>query len=194
MRIWLHPLMAADTGGTPGASADPPDPSAETKTTDTGAATEHMIPKSRFDEVNGELQRLRAAQQKQEQAARTEAERQAAARGEFEKLATDRAARVAQLEAEQAATDERLSAYEAEMERQIGARLKRLPDEIRAMAPESDTLARFAWLDKAEAAAQKLTATRTPGTPSGPRGAGAAALPQGGDPVATKRASGDYAL
>lgn len=176
LRGWSRPHYAADSG-TPGGTAA--DPSAETKTTDTDQH-EHMIPKSRFDEVNRELADLRSWRQKREQAeAQAQRERQQAAdeaaaqRGEFERLAGERQQRIAALETEHATAAERLTAYETEMERQIKTRLKGLPEEIKAMAPEGDALARFGWLEKAEAAAQKLVATRTPGTPSGPRGNGA---------------------
>lgn len=130
------------------------------------------------------------------EAARKAAEAEAATKGEFEKLATDRQARITALEAEQATSTERLVAYEGEMERQIKARLRALPEEIRAMAPEGDTLARFAWLDKAEAAAQKLSATQTPGTPTGPRGTGAAPpiAATATDLASKKKASGEYAI
>jgi hypothetical protein len=192
---WLYPYRTADTGMTTGATGAASSPtSAETQKTDTegkDAATEHMIPKTRFDEVNGELQKLRAAQQKQEQAAKAEADKQAAARGEFEKLATERGAQLEKIEAEKIAAAARLTAYEAEMERQIAARLKALPDEIKAMAPDGDALTRYAWLEKAESAARKLVTTRTPGTPSGPRGSGAQQLANGtneADLIAKKRA------
>ena len=95
--------------------------------------------------------------------------------GEFESVANERATRITALEAEHTAASEQLTRYQEEMERQIKARLKVLPEEIRAMAPEGDALTRFAWLEKAEAAAKTLTATRTPGTPAGPRGSGVAA-------------------
>jgi hypothetical protein len=118
----------------------------------------------------------------------------AAEKGEFEKLATDRATRIAALEAEHTTAAEQLTKYQEEMERQIKARLRALPEEIRAMAPEGDALMRFAWLEKAEQAAQKLAATRTPGTPPGPRGSGAVPAANPTDLIAQKRASGDYAL
>lgn len=107
---------------------------------------------------------------------RQEAEEAAAAsRGEFEKLATERASRIAQLETEHTTATERLAAYQSEMERQIKARLRTLPEEIRAMAPDGDALTRYAWLEKAEAAAAKLVAiVPTNGTPAGPRGVGTA--------------------
>jgi hypothetical protein len=143
-----------------------------------------------------EKRKWKAQQDAAAERARKEAEDKAAQeKGEFEKLATDRATRITALEAEHTTAQEQLTKYQEEMERQIKARLKALPDEIKAMAPEGDTLMRFAWLDKAEQAAQKLTATRTPGTPPGPRGSGAVPATNGTpDLIAQKKASGDYAL
>jgi hypothetical protein len=129
--------------------------------------------------------------------ARKDAEDKAAQeKGEFEKLASERGQRLAQIEAEHATANEQLTAYREEMERQIKARLRSLPEEIRAMAPEGDSLVRFAWLEKAEAAAAKLAATTTPGTPAGPRGSGTPPSPTAGssDAMARKKASGDYAV
>jgi len=119
--------------------------------------------------------------------------------GEFESLATERATRIAALEAAQTTTAEQLTAYQAEMDRQIAARLAALPAELKALDPGGDALSRFAWLAKAETAAAKLApvAPRPPlGTPRGPIGNGAA-TPAGGPPpdlIAQKKASGDYAL
>lgn len=139
-----------------------------------------------------EKRKWKQEQETAAQRAKQEAEDAAATqRGEFERLAGERAARITALEQEQTTTTERLTAYEAEMERQIKARLKALPEEIRAMAPEGDALARYAWLEKAEAAASKLAASRTPGTPSGPRGTGgtqSAAPGNQQDLIAQKRA------
>lgn len=127
----------------------------------------------------------------------------AAARGEFEKIAGERGARVTALETEleglRTSTQERLTALETEMGRQIKARLKELPEEIKAMAPEGDTLTRFAWLDKAEAAAAKLTAAPSApkpplGTPPGPRGSGTATNTHTPDLAAQKRQSGEYVV
>lgn len=160
-----------------------------------GAAT---LTQEQFNAALAEEKRKWKAQQDAAaDKARKDAEDKAAQeKGEFEKLASERGTRLSQIETEHTATTERLTAYEAEMERQIKARLRSLPEEIKAMAPEGDTLARFAWLDKAEAAAAKLAATTTPGTPSGPRGSGAqpSVTSASGDAVARKKASGDYAV
>lgn len=154
---------------------------------------EHMIPKSRFDEVNTRLRELEAEKAKRDQSERAAADKAAAERGEWERLAGERQARLDAAESLSATAAERITAYEAEMERQYKARVKELPQEIRDMEPEGDALSRFAWIPKAEAAALKLAATRTPGTPSGPRGTGAAPAPYStADLVAHKRASGGY--
>jgi hypothetical protein len=142
--------------------------------------------------IAAEKRRWKAEQAQAETRAKQEAEDAArAAQGEFQALAEQRQQRITALETEHATTAERLTAYEAEMERQIKARLRALPEEIRAMAPEGDALARYAWLEKAETAAAKLAATRTPGTPSGPRGTGAAGsvATNNDDLIAKKRAS-----
>lgn len=174
----------ASTDPTP-SPAQPPASSAATFTQDQLNAA-----------IAEEKRKWKAQQDAAADKARKDAEEKAAAeKGEFEKLATDRATRITALEAEQAGAAERVAAYEAEMERQIKARLRSLPEEIRAMAPEGDTLTRFAWLDKAEQAAAKLAATRTPGTPPGPRGTGAAppsSATAGADALAQKRAGGGY--
>lgn len=132
-------------------------------------------------------------------AKRIAAEQEAAAKGEFEKLANERGQRLATIEAEHTTATERLTAMEAEMERQIKARLKGLPEEIRDMAPEGDALMRFAWLEKAEIAASKLTIPQAPrpplGTPSGARnGTGGPSGQSPADLMAQKRASGGYDL
>jgi hypothetical protein len=185
-----RPFYASD-GSASGSGATDPATSAETKTTDTPPEQEHMIPKSRFDEVNQKLQALQADQQKREAAEKAKAEKDAAARGEWERLATERQAKLEAAEQGQQTAAERLTAYEAEMERQIKARLRALPEELRALIPEGDALTRYTQLEKVEAAATKLAATRTPGTPSGPRGTGAAGsvATTNDDLIAKKRAS-----
>lgn len=154
---------------------------------------EHMIPKARFDEVNAKLRRLEQEAAQREQAQREAAEREAAAKGEFEKLANERGQRLSQVEQEAKRTAEQVEAYAAEMERQIKARLRALPDAIKAMAPDGDTLARFAWLEKAEAAAAEFTPAAPRGTPTGARGTVAPAN-GAADLVARKRQSSDYSL
>ena len=193
-----HEAEAGAPSGGPGAPAPDappaPPPQATPPAPSAGFSQEDV---NRF--VAEERRKWQATQKEAADKAKREADDKAAAeRGEYERLAAERGSRVATLEAEATTTAERLSAYEAEMERQIKARLRALPEEIRAMAPEADTLARFAWLDKAEAAAAKLgqaQAQAAPGTPRGPVGGGApAAIGATGDTLQQKRASGEYAL
>jgi hypothetical protein len=115
-----------------------------------------------------------------------------AKQGEWEALATQRQATLTQLEADVQSKDERLAAFADEMDKQAKARLRQLPDEIKAMAPEGDVLALYAWLGKAEAAAAKLTPKPPTGTPPGPRGNPQAPMNTPEDAIARKRASGGY--
>ncbi len=136
--------------------------SAETVNT---APAERMIPKSRFDEVNKELQALRTAAQRREQEERTAADEQAKQKGEWERLATERQARLEKIESELPTVASRAEAYAAAMEAQIKARVKALPEELRDLMPEGDVLTRYDQLGKLEAAAAKLTLA-----PPAPRG------------------------
>jgi hypothetical protein len=181
---------AGATGGTQPGAGTPPAPQPE-------------APKFTQDDVNRMIaDEKRKLKQQQDEAAtkiKREAEEKAALeKGEFEKLANERGARLQQVEAEAMTATERISAYEAEMERQFKARLKALPEEIREMEPGGDMLTRFAWLPKAEAAAVKLAATPVArpilSSPGGPRGTGHSTTTHGPDLAAQKRASGDYSL
>lgn len=93
--------LIIDTSGTPGTSDVAPP--AEAKTPDSPQASdEHMIPKSRFDEINNELKRLKAEQDKATKAA-AEAERKALEEQNNYKALYEKA-EAAKLEAEQRAT------------------------------------------------------------------------------------------
>lgn len=179
---YISRYYSADTGGDGGTS------SAETQNTD-APPPEHMIPKSRFDEVNKELQTLRQQQQQREQAEKQAADRQAAEKGQFEKLATERGARLAQIEAEHQSAQAALAARDALLEQQVKARLKNLPEAARSKMPAGDVIAQISWLDAVEAATQAAL-PRTPGTPGGPRGSGAPGAPANplSDLIAEKRA------
>jgi hypothetical protein len=85
-----------------------------------------------------------------------------------------------------------LTVFAEEMERQAKARVRALPDELKAMAPEGDVLALYSWLTKAEAAAAKLAPKPATGTPPGPQGQGIAPMATPNDLIARKRAAGGY--
>lgn len=144
-----------------------------------GAATQAATPVVEVKFTQEDVDRIireRLAEEKrrnetQAEKIKRQAEDEAKAKqGEYQALAEQRAARIAELEP----VAEQNTRLQELMERQIKDRLKNLPEEIRAMQPDGDVLARFDWLSKAEAAAAKLQAARSPGTPPGPKGNGAA--------------------
>lgn len=112
--------------------------------------------------------------------------------GEWEAVANERKQALDKLTAEIADRDSRLQTFAEEMERQAKARVRALPDELKAMAPEGDVLALYSWLSKAEAAAAKLAPKPATGTPPGPQGQGMAPMATSNDLIARKRASGGY--
>jgi hypothetical protein len=156
------------------------------------------------EQFNAALAAERRKWKTDQEAATAKAQRDAeeaakAKQGEFQSLAEQRAARIAELEATEAGKAERLTALETEIKQQTDARLKALPKEIAEMKPETDDpLIVYRWLARAEQAAAKLTGQqppRNPGTPPGPRGGGVnPTAGAGGDTVAAKRASGDYTM
>lgn len=151
---------------------------------------EHMIPKSRFDEVNTELQKMRDWRAKQEKDAQREKDAAAAQRGEFEKLATDRATRIAELESQHSTASAELDALRAEIDAELKPRIKALPEALRDLVPADGTPAqRLAAVRKLETAAASLTATIAPrGTLPGPRGTQATATVAADDILNQKRA------
>lgn len=148
------------------------------------------------DEVNRLLaeERRKADEKRKADEARAKAQAaEAAAKesGEWKSLAETVTHERDRLSQEHTTLAERHGALAAQVEALIKAQLKELPDEIAALAPGGDDLAaRLEWVAKARKAASKVTATATPGTPTGPRGAGANAvtLPNPDDLIAQKRA------
>ena len=156
-------------------------------------AQEHMIPKSRMDQVLEENRRLKEAQETRDRAEREQTEKQAREQGKYKELVEAKDRELGDLRPQVESATTRTKALEDLMAHQVEDRAKALPAELRAMMPEGDVLVQFAWLSKAESAAQKLQAARSPGTPSGPRGSGADTAPIGADDlVARKKASGMY--
>lgn len=178
------------------ASQQPAGTSAGTENTDL-PAQEHMIPKSRFDEVNTALKQLQDWKAKQEAEARKAADKAAADKGEWERLAKEREAERNALASQHETAQARAEALSTAMEAQIKARVRALPEELRDMIPvDADVLTRYELVGKAEIAAAKLAPAqpRQPhGTPPGGR-LGTGSAPSAPDLVARKRASGEYTL
>jgi hypothetical protein len=178
----------ADTGQPSGGTPPPAEPPAQSAAT----LTQDQFNAALADEKR-KWKQAQAAEVAE--AARKAAEAEAATKGEFEKLANERAARLSQIEAEQATTAARVSAYENVLTAQIKARVKALPEAARSKLPEGDPLSQIAWLDAVEAAVEAAmpTAPRPPlRTPIGGTSTSTNITPS--DLAANKRASGDYAL
>lgn len=147
--------------------------------TATQATQETEASKFTQDDVNRFLAAEKDKWKKQQaaevaEAKRKAAEAEAAAKGEFEQLATQRGTELAQAKTSLEAATARIEAYEAVLERQIKARVKSLPDKVRGKLPETDTLARHAWLEMVEELAGDVGAARVgaPDINAGARGSG----------------------
>lgn len=123
--------------------------------TDTQTA-EHMIPKSRFDEVNSQLRELKAQQEKaakeREKAEKERLEKQS----EFKTLYEQTQQRVAELEP----FKERYDTFLEQTSERNAARIEALPKELRTLVPEYDDPLKLAgWLDANETTlTKKVTA------------------------------------
>ena len=154
----------------------------------TSAATTTPEGEKRFTqaEVNAILARQKREDEDKRKTAEARARQQAAEEearkaGEWQKLADTATAERDRLSAERESVAAERDALAAELEAEIKARLKALPDELRDLVPaDASPAQRFAALRKVEAAAKKLGAgaASTPGTPTGPRGAGGPAVTQ----------------
>lgn len=132
----------------------PSAPSAETQNTDTGA--EHMIPKSRFDEVNSRLRAMEQAQAKA-QAEREEAERKAAEeQGEFRKLYEGTTAQLSALKPKAELADKLAERFMSQLKAEVDA----WPEEVKALLPTepTDVIAFEDAVVRARPLAKKLTA------------------------------------
>jgi len=135
----------------------------------TGTQQQHMIPKSRFDEVNTEYKRLKAAMEQQSAEQKAAADKRLAEQNEWKTLAEQHAARIAELEPLAQAAK---SAQEA-LAATVQARIERLPEDVRDMVPDfEDARKTLAWLDANE---PRLISPVAPDTDAGKRGDGGGA-------------------
>lgn len=135
----------------------------------TETPAEHMIPKSRLDEVNAKLKSLEEEATKQAKAAAKAEEERLAHSAEWQKLADQRKAKIDELSPKAELADKLTEMVAAQYE----AAIKDWPDEVRGMAPGDDAsiLTKLDWMNKAKAAVAKLTGDKepTPGNGRGPR-------------------------
>ena len=148
-----------DNGGTEQPQGDQPSATpAGAENTDTGAG-EHMIPKSRFDEVNNKLRAM------EEQAAklqkdREEAERKAAEeQGEYRKLYEQATQKLGELTPKSKALD----ALSEMVNAQLKAEVDKWPEEVKALLPTepTDTLVFYEAVNRTRPLAARLAEAET---------------------------------
>lgn len=138
-------------------------PSAETLKSE----SDHMIPKSRFDEINGELKKLRAELDAREKAERERTEKVLLEQARFQELAEKRGAELAEANAKASKAE----AYEAAVNRLLEAELASLPEEVKELVPsEYSPDKQIDWIAKNKA---KLMKPSAPNIGAGGLGAGA---------------------
>lgn len=137
-------------------------------------AAEHMIPISRFNEVNDELKALKAKNAAQEAAEAQAAEQRLKEQQRWQELAEQRAAEIEALKPQaQMAND-----LSAKLRAQIETEIAKWPEQVKAMAPAKDApiTAWLDWVDKARTLVKELESAKTPthGNARGPKAAGSA--------------------
>lgn len=181
---------SADDGkntGQPAAAATPPAPAEEKKFSqaDFDAAIKERLERER-----------KTASEKHQKDKDAAAEQERIKAGESQAVAEERLTKLQAAEAERDRLKTDHAALVEVVKKENQARMKALPEELRAMIPDGDDVtAQRELIIKAEAAAAKLGISRAPGTPPGPRGSGA---PNGTPPAeaaaAKKRAGGQYSM
>jgi len=113
---------------------------------------DHMIPKTRFDEVNT---KLKSAQEQldallaEKKAAEVEAQKR---QGQYEDLYTTATKEAETIKAQAQAHEARAAALEAIMTEMLTAKLAAIPEELRDIIPDNLTSeAKLSWIDRAQA-------------------------------------------
>lgn len=147
-RAWYadEPAAEPETPAAPEGEQAAPEPSAETQNTE--PTQEHMIPKSRLDEVLARAKKAEdalAAQAKQaEEAEQARLKKQ----GEYQALYEAADGKAKTLEAKVTEQDAELVRYRERFQAMLTSRLEAAPEHIRALLDKMDALDALAWLDE----------------------------------------------
>lgn len=113
---------------------------------------EHMIPKTRFDEVNTELKDLKAQLESFTKAKAKDEKAKAEKLGEFEQLYRTAESQVADLTTKHQSASERVTALEGILGGMLETKMTAIPEEFHELIPEGMSLEqKLAWIDKAQA-------------------------------------------
>jgi|SRR5699024_658547 len=127
----------------------------ETKKTE---QKEHMIPKSRFDEVNNsykalkeELDQIKAANKEAEEERQRKEQEEAEKRGEFEKLYNKANSDLESVKEKHQTAQERVEALEGVINKLLETKLESIDKEFHDLIPENMTPEqKLAWVNNAE--------------------------------------------
>jgi ribonucleoside-triphosphate reductase len=115
------------------------------------AKTDHMIPKTRFDEVNNAKKELEARLAAMEKAAKESEEQRLIEKESFKELAEKRQAEIEALRPKAAVAEESEITLKAVLEAQVAE----LPESVRDMVPEGTTSYKLKWLAQHKAKLMK---------------------------------------
>lgn len=101
--------------------------------------SEHMIPKSRFDEVNTKMREFEKKLAKYEKAEKDKAEQDALSRGEYEKVINEIRPKA-----------ERADTLEATLADYLKIELESIPEKFRALVPDGDVVQKLKWINEAK--------------------------------------------
>lgn len=157
----LQFFAEADTGGgqkTGGDESGDGQTSDGKEKADKQTDDEHMIPKSRFDQVNdnykslkSELDELKDEKSKAERQRQEQEETDAKQRGEYENLYTTAKSDLETVQSEKQAVDERVEALEGVITGLLDSKLEGIDEEYHDLIPEGLTPeAKLTWVNNAE--------------------------------------------
>lgn len=121
---------------------------------------EHMVPKSRLDEVLKELRDMKKAESDREAASAKAEEDRLAEQQKFRELADSRQAKLDEVTPKAA----RLEKLAEILTAQVDAEIKDWPDEVKALdpGPDADIETRMEWVSKARSVIAKINAAPAP--------------------------------
>ncbi|MGG3644586.1 hypothetical protein [Bacillus wiedmannii] len=118
----------------------------------TSTQNEHMIPKTRFDEVNTELKDLKAQLESFTKAKAKGEKAKAEKLGEFEQLYRTADGQVKELTTKHESASQRVTALEGILGGMLETKISAIPEEFHELIPEGMSLEqKLSWLDKAQA-------------------------------------------
>lgn len=127
---------------------------------------EHMIPKSRFDEINTKAKKLEDELRKIEEERQKEIEERLVEQQQYKELAEKRGKDLAELQAKA----QKVDAYEQTLTAVYEASLQELPEDMRDLVPEELSIQqKLNWLSKNKA---RLLKPISPDLGAGKRGGG----------------------